>query len=419
MDRAIALIRNAGFGYLKIELEGQMNRPEESRMETCPDCGGEGEVECDACNGYGHTEDDENERCVCSECDGEGVVECTNCDGGGEVESEESCSYSTDTCQEWILDHVSKRARDSLTYSSFYYDGSVDSEFTFTLRLEDAEYIQEFIEMFSALSDKIGNGLDTSGAGMHIGLLPIESEGYYPYDGEGFNREGLANFTTQCERLMPALLCAAMSSPDSRPLYYRVPRVSYEKYSAIHVMDGTCIEYRLFETCFNNPMMVLDYIKTISETLKFYINPNKKVKTLGKTIEYLDGDSIRTFLRTAEDVKTVKGQLRYILGGRKINEFFKARGFHLDGRSYRKNDRLMRKQAFNLCKLEEEAADEAMSEELSPHERARVREVVESRGVSTEKAIMFIRGVYEPEALEDKLRKVYRAGRRVVFEGGI
>ena len=417
MDRAIALIRKAGFGYLKVELEGQMNRPEESKMETCPNCEGDGEIDCEACNGYGCVENDENEKCVCDGCNGSGRVECLRCYGDGEIESGESRFHDTDACQEWILDQLPSAARDAIIFSKFYYDGSVDSELTFTVRLEDCEYIPSVIEAFRALSDEVGEGLETSGAGMHIGLLPIESDGRYPYDGRSFSRRGIKNFTAQCELLMPALLCAAMSSPDSRPLYYRVPRVSREKYSAIHVMNGTCIEYRLFETCFNNPMMVLDYIKTISETLKFYINPNKKVKTLGKTIEYLDGDSIRTFLRTAEDVKTVKGQLRYILGGRKINEFFKARGFHLDGRSYRKNDRLMRKQAFNLCKLEEEAADEAMSGWISQSERARAYEIAMTNEIPLEKAIMYVIGIDAPEPFEDKLRKVYRAGRKVVFKG--
>ena len=420
MDKkAISLIRKAGFGYLKVELEGQMNRPESACLEDCANCDGEGEVECDACNGYGYTEDDENERCVCSECDGEGDVGCTNCDGEGEVNTEESRFYDTDACQERILDQLPSAARDAIIFSKFYYDGSVDSELTFTVRLEDCEYIPSVIEAFRALSDEIGNGLDTSGAGMHIGLLPIESEGRYPYDGERFNRERLANFTTQCELLMPALLCAAMSDSNSRSLHYRTPRVSREKYSAIHVMDGTCIEYRLFETCFDNSRAVFDYLKTISETLKFYINPGKKVKTSGKTLEYLSGDGIKTFLRTAEDVKTVKGQLRYILGGRKISEFFRARGLRLDGRAYRKNDRLMRKQALNLCKLEEEAADEAMSEKLSPYEKARVREIIESHGVSMKRAIMLIRSVEAPESFEDKLARTYREGREIVFKGGV
>ena len=315
MDGAIALVRKAGFGYLKVELEGQMNRPEEGKTETCPDCDGEGEVECDACNGYGCVENDENEKCVCDDCNGSGCVECLRCYGDGEIESRESCFHDTDACREWILDQLPSAARDAIIFSKFYYDGSVDSELTFTVRLEDCEYIPSVIEAFRALSDEVGGGLETDGAGMHIGLLPIESDGRYPYDGRSFSRRGIKNFATQCELLMPALLCSAMSSPDSRPLYYRVPRVSSEKYSAIHVMNGTCIEYRLFETCFNNPMMALDYIKTISETLKFYINPNKKVKTLGETIEYLDGDGTKTFLRSANDVKTVKHQLRYLLGG--------------------------------------------------------------------------------------------------------
>ena len=44
-------------------------------IETCDDCGGNGENRCDVCDGTG--------RLSCDECDGSGEVDCTSCDGDG------------------------------------------------------------------------------------------------------------------------------------------------------------------------------------------------------------------------------------------------------------------------------------------------------------------------------------------------
>ena len=47
-------------------------------MVTCPECGGEKEVKCEVCNGYG-------EHCDCPECNSTGKAECPKCDGSGKA----------------------------------------------------------------------------------------------------------------------------------------------------------------------------------------------------------------------------------------------------------------------------------------------------------------------------------------------
>jgi len=78
--------------------------------ETCDECGGNGEISCDVCDGgivecgdcNGSGEDEEGETCEqcggdgesnCAECDGTGYFTCVTCDGSGEVETDEHPYY--------------------------------------------------------------------------------------------------------------------------------------------------------------------------------------------------------------------------------------------------------------------------------------------------------------------------------------
>lgn len=71
---------------------------------TCGECGGGGEIECDYCNGSGNVEDDEGNDITCSNCGGDGKlqcdecqnghIECDSCDGYGEVEKSGYISIS-------------------------------------------------------------------------------------------------------------------------------------------------------------------------------------------------------------------------------------------------------------------------------------------------------------------------------------
>lgn len=242
---------------IKIELEAQLNR----RDVDCYECEN-GDIRCDDCDGEGIDAYDDR----CESCDGEGRFTCDYC-----VRSSDG-TYNfgnNESCKEYILDHVSQQARNKLVFSKFYNDGSVDSEFTFTLMLENVEFALEFIEAFKKLASANGGDLDTRGAGMHIAILN-SSDGNYPAGGKLY-KQHFDNFTNSINHLMPALLFLGSCDFNSRGLGYRHPQVSLDKYSAIHGAErGGAIEFRVFETCYQNPIAIYDYICVIAKCMKFY-----------------------------------------------------------------------------------------------------------------------------------------------------
>lgn len=50
-----------------------------TRWTYCPDCDGDGRVECWFCGGTGR----EDEGAPCLQCDGDGAEECAVCEGAG------------------------------------------------------------------------------------------------------------------------------------------------------------------------------------------------------------------------------------------------------------------------------------------------------------------------------------------------
>lgn len=137
---------------------------DDSPMETCSSCGGDGEVgcrycdstgevECEECGGSGKVEDDEGNDINCDNCDGDGqlncdecnkgYIQCDDCDGNGEVEKEgyislnvrEYVSYDSDIFNDLEIleddtkieyDLVGKIIRSELTFEYRHYDTDTD-----------------------------------------------------------------------------------------------------------------------------------------------------------------------------------------------------------------------------------------------------------------------------------------------------
>ena len=173
LEKAIRQIKDAGFSHIKVELEADLGRDGDRYCSNCD----EGSVSCDTCDSEGYVDAERpNGSTVeveCDECDGEGYTSCHECDGEGYVGG----YYDEDWCDEFIRENVSQEARDHLTYGEFYEDGSVDSEFTFTIPIEHAAELPQWIEAFTKIGEETGNGVDTSGAGMHISVLPDYANG--------------------------------------------------------------------------------------------------------------------------------------------------------------------------------------------------------------------------------------------------
>lgn len=216
-----------------------------------------------------------------------------------------------------------------MTYAEFYYDGSVDSELTFTIKVTAAEKVIHVFEAWQALVDKIGNGIEVTGAGMHITVL---RSGKYPTSGR-LDPQKLSNFTDEVTKLLPALFIGATSGGFTRALNFRYPRISHnDKYSAIYTRGGTSIEYRLFETCYQRPETYWEFLGVIARTLEYYKNPRKKVESKGEVYEIYDNgpNHLGGYLSFSNQVKIIKRQFKYIKPeGMTAKEFFANRGITL------------------------------------------------------------------------------------------
>lgn len=288
LDRNITYIKRKGFTHLKVELEGNLDR-RDGDDEYCNECDSSGEVTCAECD-YGENpcsycdasgsigEGDSAHDCddcqgsgqlTCSACMGDYETICTECDGDGYTSVD---GQSDDFCQEFIYSQLSQEARSSITFSEFYNDGSVDSEYTFTINIEAAHTLPEFINAFKRLSELTGQ-LDTERAGMHISVMTNGEMAGRPM----LDDSKLSNFKRQMVKLMPALFFLASPDHKSRELDFRYPRVDDDKYSAIKI--GTDhLEYRVFETCYQRPEAIFDNIAVIAKTLKYYGTPTLKTE---------------------------------------------------------------------------------------------------------------------------------------------
>lgn len=315
-------IKDAGFGFIKVELEAELGRGgEDSRYEHCEDCDGRGNTDCEQCEGHGTLTSelrttsgrllDETEEIECDECYGSGEQECGYCYGEGEVERESTDFGDEDDCGRFILENVSKEAADALNYSEFYDDGSVDSEFTFTLPIEKAHLLPEFINAFSKLADAIGNEIEVEGAGMHISVLMQETNGVYPANHVDLNSRKVENFKNEVTKLLPALFIAACSGNFTRELGYRHPKVDWDKYSAINIF-GSGFEYRVFETCYQRPEAIFEFLGTIARTLEYYKDTSKKVEALGKEYAWYSSYGLEGMMKTPDQVRILKNQLKHV-----------------------------------------------------------------------------------------------------------
>ena len=304
---------HSGFKYLKVELEANVDPDNYPRETSCENCS-EGMIDCGDCDGNGRVHPE------CAPCDGTGwaitngkmggKVECRDCGGSGRVEEDcPSCQgegyYSCTDCSggyvssnEWeegYCDDFEQRFRDELhgieqrfVYLRVYHDGSVDTECTLTLRVDYLDKLPDIIKAFQATCRHFGR-CDTENAGMHITLL----EGYrYPRQSR-LNQEKLANYKKHVSKLLLALVYLGSCGDMTRSFVFRDMRISdHTKYSAIYTHGDTCLEFRLFDTCYGKPETVFDYLAVIAKTLKFYTANPKKAVALRDAVSIAQSNTI-------------------------------------------------------------------------------------------------------------------------------
>lgn len=261
--------------YIKVELEGHLERNYEednydSEYYDCPNCDGRGTFTCEC------EIDPLPEVETCDDCGGEGWVNCSDCDGEGRIENDSysDSSYGDNYCLDFIMGNIPEKVKQRTVYANFVYDGSCDSELEITVPLDHPEDVIEYIKAFKLLGDDIGNGIDIRGSGMHITILR-SPDGEYPSGNGEIEDEYFDNFKTQMNKLMPALVLLASEDHKSRRLHpFRLPRVGEGDHSsAVDIAchgDSGCLEWRVFETCYDHPEMFYDYLCVIAKGLEFY-----------------------------------------------------------------------------------------------------------------------------------------------------
>lgn len=337
-----------GVTAIKIELEGDddidtsnsycdnCGNNSEDGWHTCSECDGDWddvEQDCPNCEGRGTIEiaseyNRETESYVtlpeprtedCSECDGSGTVTdyCPYCEEG-EVECDDHVveSHYSGALRAMLESvDVSDTGRDGaiyrrpnttewLVYAQAYHDGSVSLEVTATIDIqanpENILHLQDLVSAFYALDPH----MDTSNAGMHMSVL-FDSQKRYPSSDVYLDARKLRNLDRALKFLYPALYICAAKGTTTRSTYFRQPRTNQPKYNAVNIMqEAGAIEFRVFDTCYDNPVQVLENVVVMSNIMDYYSNraprfkSTKKSYTLGRDehsnelTEFLDDDAL-------------------------------------------------------------------------------------------------------------------------------
>lgn len=368
---ATRYIQRKGFKFIKIELEGQLDRS--------------------GCNhGNGH---------VCTRCDGTGIYRLDNCtcnDGYVTCPREYNDSYDDiEDCQNFIESYISKKANRLRVFGNFYNDGSVDSEYTFTLpcTTEGIKCAIEYIKAFKELGEAVGSGVKVSGAGMHIALLN-DPAGSYESDGDhhnSLNYAYLSNFISQMKKLLPSLYFLGTCNAKTRPLEYRMPQVADEKYSAINCSNGV-LEYRVFDPCYDRPEALLDYVEVIAKSLKFYAA--MPILNLSKRLDFKIGygNHIARMFMSPEQLEYLNETLPYLKPENKtIQQLKRERNFHLS--------------IEKLKKLEQKKRARLLEEWTEYAKRFDELKGVENEAIADKFRDNFLGSIPSPEYIDHEIRQ--------------
>jgi hypothetical protein len=347
---AVKRLNNSEYGAtgIKVELEAHL-----SRTGDCYDCDGSGEIWHSACDGDG-----------CDDCSN-GYTDCASC-GNNDTEYR-----SESNCFEFILNHLCQtlynqsleerreergddlesissshsnyyltdyQLIDGLAYAEFYNDGSVDSEFTFTVKTDNPENIHiipKAIEAFKALAAEIGNPIAIERAGMHMAVLQGENA-FYPVRSRWSESRVMVrqweNFRAGMTPLLPALYLLGTSCGITRSMEFRHPRVSYtDKYSAIYY-NGGAMEFRVFDTCYDNPEATLDNIMVMEKAMRYWAETPKKSIDLPRDLRFgnENGRELTRLYCSERHIELLNKGLALLKPGYySVREIKKQRGFNL------------------------------------------------------------------------------------------
>jgi hypothetical protein len=203
-----------------------------------------------------------------------------------ELESTTHREWSDTRCINFLIQALEKYGlsdgsnwKSPITYGRVYYDGSVDTEFTFTLLLNKPENIfllPKIIEAYNALCAHF-KMQEVTGAGMHTALLNDPNGGYRRYSRVPAEQvKCFNNFNKSMQLLLPSLYFLATPDERSRSLSPRIPTLAQttadhgsEKYYAVSYQGGA-LEFRIFDTCYQQPLAILDNVVVIANCMQFW-----------------------------------------------------------------------------------------------------------------------------------------------------
>jgi len=209
-----------------------------------------------------------------------------------ELEANLHRDWDEDQCYDYMMENLELLGLTdgfnwcgALKYAQFYNDGSVDSEFTFTLSLKDPKTVfllPRIIEVWNDLCNECGDGNSqmVAGAGMHMALMN-DPKCYYPGRISEADSKRFVNFKKSMTLMLPALYFLATHNHISRRLSCRMPIIKTsnaehgsDKHNAI-TYKGGALEFRVFDTCYDQPMAILDNIVVMANSMKYWTNRYK------------------------------------------------------------------------------------------------------------------------------------------------
>lgn len=388
---------------IKVELEAQLDREDSDNIcercdegyITCQECGGcYDTVECSYCDGSGTIHNDATDRDEdCEECDGSGTGYCDFCEDGsvtcpdcdGHYEHGSGGDWSEESyCHDYLMEQLSHLGlaefRDTnwdagdfysrwhptgaLKYAMFYNDHSVDSEFTFTLSLEHEEdvlLLPKIIDIWNDFAEKVGNGMRTNGAGMHMALIN-DPDCLYPTRSTDEQRARFYNFRKSMSLLLPALYFLGSPTAVSRGLRYRAPRIhasfddDYDwrdniKYSAIYYTNGA-LEFRVFETCYGQPDHILENLMVMSRAMRYWTSTYKPsgLERITNQVRFGsdEDDTLTRFYKTTTHLDLLNAGLQKLKPGHaQVRQLKQQRNFTLTKRTLEQRAKDMERQIAN------------------------------------------------------------------------
>lgn len=228
------------------------------------------------------------------------------------------------------------RPNGALKYAQFYNDGSVDSELTFTLSLENSKDILKLPDIVEAWNkfmgmvvDDVEESAEIDGSGMHMAWINDPTCNYNSHDRPNSKRMAqFKNFRKSMQLLLPAMYFLASADDTARGLDYRKPQVEcgdedstrrarsfYDrfKYSAISYRN-CALEFRAFDVCYNKPEQILDNVVVMKNCLRYWRNNFKSsgLERIAKRITFGNDSSqkLERFYCTTQHIDLLNAGLR-------------------------------------------------------------------------------------------------------------